>query len=194
MPSLSDVPSRDPNDDPSLWIHAAVIANLARLPARPWEVGGWLLGYWTGDQAALFVTHATPPARRGTPRGVRISGEGHREHFDCAWEASGGHVTFLGDWHTHPGCVATPSKRDLIALRDIAQEPDFGTPNPLAGLVRTARWPFLTARSESRWHVRDGEGVVHELVPRIAHSLPDAAQAVPRWRWPGGAAQQDGSA
>lgn len=181
---MSDLSSRLGNDEPALWVYAAVVAKLMQLPARPWEVGGWLLGYWTADQTALFVTHATPPARRGTPFGVRISADGHRERFDSAWEASEGHVTFLGDWHTHPGCVATPSRRDRVALRQLAEEPDFGTPQPLAGIVQTKRWPFVAARNEVRWHVLDRNDVVRELPARITHTLPDVARVVPSWHWP----------
>jgi hypothetical protein len=60
------------------------------------------LGYWAGDRSAIVATHATPAARRGSPFGVWISGDGHRERFHEAWEASGGHVTFLGDWQHAP--------------------------------------------------------------------------------------------
>lgn len=179
------VPSRAAEPS-SLWIHASVVSRLLRLAARPWEVGGWLLGYWTADERSVFVTHATPPARRGTPFGVWISGKGHRERFDRAWAASGGHVTFLGDWHTHPGCAATPSPRDLVALRQLAHEPDFGTPRPLAAIVRTGRWPFRAAQHEVRWHVLSGDKTVYELSPRITDELPEPARAVPGWRWPPG--------
>src|SRR4051812_27793075 len=57
---------------PALWVHAHVARCLLTLRAAPWEVGGWLLGYWTGDERTVVVSHATPPGPRGTPFGVRI--------------------------------------------------------------------------------------------------------------------------
>lgn len=168
-----------------MWIYEGVLSRLALLPARPWEVGGWLLGFWTGDESEIFVTHATPPVGRGTPFGVRVAGRGHRPRFDEAWEASRGHITFVGDWHTHPGCPATPSRRDLTALRQLADDFDYGTPQPLAGITQTPRWPFSTFPRETRWHLFDGHEVVHEVTPRITSTLPEQASTIPRWRWPG---------
>lgn len=186
MPAVEELEgSPAATEPPALWIHDRVLARLASLPARPWEVGGWLLGFWTADERSVFVTHATPPVGRGTPFGVRIAGRGHRDRFEEAWAASGGQVTFLGDWHTHPGCAATPSRRDLKALRQLAGDPDYGTPRPLAGIVQTPRWPLSSAIAhESRWHVSDGDDAALELMPRIAHALPDEALAVPDWRCP----------
>lgn len=113
--------------DPELLVHGEVLDRLMRIPGRPWEVGGWLLGWWSDDGSETLVTHATPPASRGTPFGVTISGRGHRPMFDAAWNASGGTVTFLGDWHTHPGGPAAVSERDRKAMRQLASDPDFGT-------------------------------------------------------------------
>lgn len=171
---------------PQLWVHEFVVERLLRLPARPWEVGGWLLGFWTGDKRAVFVTHATPPGRRGTPFGVKISGSGHRERFDQAWEQSGGHVTFLGDWHTHPGCAATPSRRDRHAITQLAGDPEFGTPRPLSAIVQAPRWPRSKVRDVVRWHLA-GERTpaeTDELTARVVDELPQEAAGVPRWNWP----------
>jgi integrative and conjugative element protein (TIGR02256 family) len=181
VPELGAAGAAGAAEPPKLWIHEGVLARLARLPARPWEVGGWLLGFWTGDERELFVTHAMPPVGRGTPFGVRISGAGHRERFDEAWEASGGRITFVGDWHTHPGCPATPSDRDLAALLQLSDNTDFGTRRPLAGIVQMPRWPFSTFPREVRWHLFDGEEVVRELEPRVTSELPEVAVAIPDW-------------
>lgn len=168
---------------PSLWVHSEVVSSLVRLPKRPWEVGGWLLGFWTADRRSVFVTHGTPSAGCGTPFGVKISGRGHRGGFDEAWAASDGHVTFLGDWHTHPGCPAVPSDRDLTALCQLAQDRDFGTPQPLAAIVETGRWPFGATPSSVRWYFLHSDDEPLELSPRITETLPEAARGVPHWRW-----------
>lgn len=74
------------------------------------------------------------------------------------------------------GCV------EAVALSDGS---DFGTPQPLAGIVQMPRWPFSNFPREARWHLFDGEDVVRELEPRVTSELPDAAAAIPDWRWPG---------
>lgn len=37
--------------------------------------------------------------------------------IDKAWNRSGGHVVYLGEWHVHPGCNPIPSTRDRKMIR-----------------------------------------------------------------------------
>jgi integrative and conjugative element protein (TIGR02256 family) len=159
-----------------------MIERIADLPARPWEVGGWLLGYSDSEEGAIVLTHATPPSR-GTPFSIRISGRHHRRYFDQAWSASGGHVTFLGDWHTHPGGVPMPSDRDEEAMRQIAADPNFGEGPNLIAIAATGRWR-RSACVETRFYVLEG-GEPYRLHPRLIDRLPPPADRVPAWRWPG---------
>lgn len=168
---------------PILIVHADVLERLLHLPGRPYEVGGWLLGYWTAEREQVMVTHATPPARRGTPFGITIDGRGHRPRFDAAWEASGGLVTFLGDWHSHPGGPSVPSARDQRAAHRLANTADFGTPRPLVAIVSLPRFPVGSDR-EIRWYLGDSELQLTELRARPAATMPSRAAAVPPWPWP----------
>lgn len=169
---------------PELYVARAVTDGLHNLPGRPWEVGGWLLGYWTEDRDALFVTHATPPGPRGLPNGIWISGRGHRKRFDTAWEASGGIVTFLGDWHSHPGGPTSPSDRDERAARQLAEEEDYRTPEPLLGIVSLPRRPRREMPRGSGWWLRSREGELQEVTPHLVDSLPATAARVPQWPLP----------
>lgn len=168
--------------NPDLLVYGDVLDRLTRVPGRPWEVGGWLLGWWSDDGSEVFVTHATPPASRGTPFGVTISGRGHRPLFDAAWDASGGTVTFLGDWHTHPGGHAVLSERDREAMRQLASDPDFGTPQPLIAVVALGRWPWSRARPRIRFYVGTNDGP-RELKPHQVERLPPSAARVPALAW-----------
>jgi integrative and conjugative element protein (TIGR02256 family) len=172
------------NGEPRLWLHTAVEQHFLKLSPGPCEVGGWLLGYWTDDQEDVFVTHATPPGPRGLPWGVRISGYGHRERFDVAWTASGGHVTFLGDWHTHPGGETTPSERDLRAMQKLADGDSFGTPEPLIAIVSTPRWPWSRSRRRVGFFLKKGDGSTNEITPIVTERLHEAVACVPQWLWP----------
>jgi integrative and conjugative element protein (TIGR02256 family) len=168
-----------------LFVHRGVIARLAHLGGRPYEIGGWLLGYWAQDRSAVFLTHVTPPASVGTPAGVRISGEGHRKRFDEAWEATGGSVTYLGDWHTHPGGPALPSARDRKAMRQLAERPSYGTPEPLMLIVATPRWPGGSQPFAVTFHLGGASGHLEQLEPGLVEALPSPSDAVPDWPWPG---------
>lgn len=164
-----------------LYVHAGVNECLASLPARPWEVGGWLLGYSDEEAGAIVVTHVTPPSH-GTPFSIRISGYGHRRYFDQAWCASAGHVTFLGDWHTHPGGPPTPSERDEEAMRQIAGDPDFGSGPTLIAITAAGRWRRPTS-VETRFYVLERDAP-QRLLPRVIDQLPPLVDRVPSWRWP----------
>lgn len=157
---------------------------LLRLPSRPWEVGGWLLGYWAEDRSGVVVTHATPPAARGTAFGVTISGKGHRERFGEAWDRSDGLVTFLGDWHTHPGGPALASAQDAKAMRQLADDAHFGTPEPLMAIVTTPRWARSPQIRDVRFDLRTPDAKLRELDLVPMTSLVQPARAVPQWPWP----------
>lgn len=161
-----------------LWVRLHVLARLNGLRGRPWEIGGWLLGY--GDGESLVVTHATPPASRGTPFKVTISGNGHRAAFDALWEATGGRVTFLGDWHSHPRGAALPSARDQQAVIQIAEDPDFKAPQPLIAIVATAQLP-RRRRQQPRFYLLDHGGHLSELVAQGFDCLPDVARGPEPW-------------
>jgi integrative and conjugative element protein (TIGR02256 family) len=146
---------------PELYVHETVLAALSALPARPWEVGGWLIGYWSTDREAVVVTHHTPARSRGTAFGVTISGRGHRKRFDAIFDRTGGHATFLGDWHSHPAGAAEPSQQDLTAMRQLADDANYATPCPLTAIVATGR--FRRRLPETRWWLRPADGRVQEL-------------------------------
>lgn len=169
---------------PRLWVADNVTRQLVGLPARPWEVGGWLLGYWSADRRDLVVTHATPPARRGTPFGVWISGDGHRERFDEAWAASEGRITYIGDWHTHPGGPALPSTRDARAMKQISADEDFRAPQPLIAITALPRWRLGRPEPHTRWHLGSRTEPLTALPPHALNELPEAAASVPVWPWP----------
>jgi integrative and conjugative element protein (TIGR02256 family) len=174
---------------PALFVLEDVLAHLLRLPARPWEVGGWLLGYWSEDSTAVVLTHATPPAVRGTPLGITISGRGHRRRFDDAWAASEGRVTFLGDWHSHPGGAAAPSRTDERAMSQLAEIGDYGTPEPIIAIVATGRVPCSSTKPAVHFYIRRRNGDVHRLDHREVDELPAGTRRVPVWPWPREAAK-----
>jgi integrative and conjugative element protein (TIGR02256 family) len=77
------------------------------------EAGGILIGSYRGDH--IQVTDCTSPLaadRRSRFRFHRRD-HGHQAAAFRAWTASGGTDTFVGEWHTHPELIPTPSQLDL---------------------------------------------------------------------------------
>ena len=113
-----------------------------------------------------------------------ISGRGHRNLFDQAWDASDGLVTFLGDWHTHPGSPPYPSARDEAALVKLATGVKFGTPEPLIAIVSTPRYPWRQGSVTIGFYLGGGEEAARGVEAHVTSQLPPAAPGVPAWRWP----------
>jgi integrative and conjugative element protein (TIGR02256 family) len=166
---------------PELFLHLDVLRHLYHLTPTRDEVGGWLLGYWAAEGAGVVVTHATPPGPRGAPSGVTISASGHAARFEEAWQHSAGHVTFLGDWHTHPGGVPLPSSTDRLALEQLAEISEFGTPVPLIAIACVPRRRWARSPRHVAFFLRAADGGVLHLDPTLIEKLPAEAQAIPNW-------------
>ena len=78
------------------------------------EAGGVLLGRHLRDGSAIIVDAVTAPMagdRRARTRFHRAQ-QRHQAAIDAAWAASEGTRTYLGEWHTHPERIPTPSPVD----------------------------------------------------------------------------------
>jgi integrative and conjugative element protein (TIGR02256 family) len=86
------------------------------------ESGGVLLG--TVHDSGLLVTVATTPTR--LDRQLRYLFErlpfGHRAVAERMWRHSGGTTRYIGEWHTHPQDIPTPSGIDLEEWRKLAKK------------------------------------------------------------------------
>lgn len=87
-------------------------------PDKP-ESGGILLGYRRGEH--LHVTMATAPQHsdRGWRNLFKRSARYHQEIALCQWSASEKTMDYLGEWHTHPQYLPSPSATDLSEWRKI---------------------------------------------------------------------------
>lgn len=79
------------------------------------EAGGVLLGRHLQDSFDTVIDQVTVPMR-GDWRGRHYFHRAqfrHQQAIDLAWQQSSGTVTYLGEWHTHPEMIPTPSSTDL---------------------------------------------------------------------------------
>lgn len=85
------------------------------------ESGGVLLG--TVHERGLLVTVATTPTR--LDRQLRFLFErlpfGHRAVAKRLWRSTGGTTRYIGEWHSHPQDIPTPSAIDLEEWRKLAE-------------------------------------------------------------------------
>lgn len=84
------------------------------------ESGGVLLG--SVHERGLLVTMATTPTH--LDRQLRYLFErlpfGHRAVAKRLWRSTGGTTRYIGEWHTHPQDIPTPSAIDLKEWRKLA--------------------------------------------------------------------------
>jgi integrative and conjugative element protein (TIGR02256 family) len=82
------------------------------------EAGGILLGYERED--AIFISRATIPTTfdRATRRTFVRSPEYAQAIVEYEFANSGGRLTYVGEWHSHPESHPTPSPRDTRMIEE----------------------------------------------------------------------------
>ncbi|POR66282.1 hypothetical protein BKM30_25105 [Pseudomonas syringae pv. syringae] len=85
------------------------------------EAGGILLGHVRGKH--LEVLEASEPTRQD--RRLRYFFErmihGHKSLADRHWQETNGLVRYIGEWHTHPQEMPSPSRIDLDEWKTLAK-------------------------------------------------------------------------
>jgi integrative and conjugative element protein (TIGR02256 family) len=81
---------------------------------RKAEAGGVLLGRHIAGSLDIVVDDATVPMRGDRRERFLFlrAQKPHQRVIDRAWHDSGGTCVYLGEWHTHPEPVPTPSTVD----------------------------------------------------------------------------------
>lgn len=95
------------------------VTGFAQLTPDAPEAGGVLLGRHILGSDNIVVDFATVPMagdRRSRTSFFR-SRRPHQAAMRAAWDESGGTCHYLGEWHTHPQAVPTPSLVDVFDWR-----------------------------------------------------------------------------
>lgn len=90
------------------------------------EAGGILLGYRRGPHIEILEGSAPLPRDTRHRNSFERNDPGHQALTDARWKDSGGTVTYLGEWHTHPSTIPSPSPTDRVEwdkLRAFYREP-----------------------------------------------------------------------
>lgn len=153
---------------PCLLVHHTVAARLdaaAASCAGRAEQGGILLGaYRQGGLEVTGLTEAAPSDERSLTRFVRQDPR-HQATATQAWKSSGGNVTVVGEWHTHPSGEPRPSHTDLATWKGVLRLSRYpqafiiAAPGTWRGWLGTRR--FLVVRLMQLHVVEHGQvGVV----------------------------------
>ncbi|UPU34496.1 Mov34/MPN/PAD-1 family protein [Geomonas paludis] len=87
----------------------------------PLETGGVLAGYRSEDNSNIVVTTFVGPGPRAVHKRESFTPDEDydKDQINKIFDKSHGTVTYLGDWHTHPGAKAYLSGLDKVALQNI---------------------------------------------------------------------------
>lgn len=128
-----------PEPPVTAWMAASALALVAKEAARyPGETGGMLLGYWHGDTVVVACASGPGPAAQRGRIWFRPDQEWQTEYLARTYSVSGRTITYLGDWHTHPGGGVEPSRTDRKTMRAVRREPEARQSRPLMAIVAPA--------------------------------------------------------
>jgi len=93
----------------------------AQTDSKATEAGGIFLGYRAGNH--IHVTSATGPLPND--KRARLSFDrldaGHQHAAHNAWTESGCTIDYIGDWHTHPQRIPSPSSKDYVEWKKLTK-------------------------------------------------------------------------
>lgn len=132
-------------------VHTTMRREAARF--RFTETGGLLLGYRVKKD--IVLTEATGPG----PHAIHAPTFFKRDTLYCqgcldeAYQRTEGAVTYMGEWHTHPHAGTHPSRRDVKAMTEIAQDVDYRQPEPVVWIYRPADTllPWCFSEEQTLW-------------------------------------------
>jgi integrative and conjugative element protein (TIGR02256 family) len=109
------------------------IQGFSRSPEISREAGGILLGSYRGPHVQIERCTTPLPADRRFWNLFDRKDLGHGDEALRRWRDSGRTMTFVGEWHTHPEPVPSPSFLDRTTWRRIAKRHKFG---PIVFVIR----------------------------------------------------------
>ena len=83
------------------------------------EAGGILMGYYIDDYSFYVSDSSTPSENDKSSRFNFFRSFINAQKFiECYFKSSKGKKIYLGEWHTHPEKLPTPSSTDLKSFKD----------------------------------------------------------------------------
>jgi [CysO sulfur-carrier protein]-S-L-cysteine hydrolase len=96
----------------------------------PNEFGGFLVGHYSADFKALYVSNSILPKKyRGFPTSFERGNDGLKEVLDKLFDNK--KQFYVGEWHTHPNGSTMYSQTDLNAMIKIEAFEAVQIKNPI---------------------------------------------------------------
>ena len=123
----------------TLWLaqtaHNVIVAESRK--RRVVETGGPLFGYRAGEDVVVTRAFGPGPKARHRPRSLVPDHEATQATINAVRNESGGHESYLGEWHTHPLGPARPSGRDATSLVEISKQHGVELHRPVSVIQAT---------------------------------------------------------
>lgn len=126
-------------NEPIVWITENAILQIIKEGCYhyPDETGGILMGYHYEN--SFLISHIIGPGPKAihTKTSFTPDDEYHENEIAVIYKASNGSITYLGDWHTHPGEGSYLSALDKSTLKKISDYKLARLPEPLMIILGT---------------------------------------------------------
>jgi integrative and conjugative element protein (TIGR02256 family) len=124
----------------------------------PKETGGVLLGFSDAERdEQIQIALQIGPGPNATHKPFRFEPDSawQERQIAEAYESSGRILSYLGDWHSHPGGGGTPSGIDRATAREISRFKEARLPHPLILILygQPEEWEIAAYRRQ-RWKLR----------------------------------------
>lgn len=97
----------------------------------PKEFGGLLVGYYSEDFKTCFIEDSIIPMKYNSSQYFFERGkDGLRKTLTGLYNATP-RLIYVGEWHTHPDGIPSPSNTDLNAMIEIAESHEVNIANPI---------------------------------------------------------------
>ena len=114
-------------------LEPGVVRRLSEVAARalPNETGGVLVGRYLANRTIAQVEDLSTATgdSKASPRSFVRGTRRLANWLQCCLNLRG--QTYLGEWHTHPGELPHPSRRDVDSIREIAASPAMERPETI---------------------------------------------------------------
>lgn len=114
-----------------------------------------MLGRYVLGCEDVVVDEVTVPMRgdRRTRTTFRRDARSHQKIIDARWDTSRGTCQYLGEWHSHPEAIPSPSGVDLTDWRRRIQSDRFDSESLfflIVGTVAVRAWEGVRSSSKVR--------------------------------------------
>ncbi|MGJ9373832.1 Mov34/MPN/PAD-1 family protein [Nesterenkonia sp. CF4.4] len=146
----------------TVWLGNRITAALLREAnaKAPFETGGVLLGWRSSEHICVTNIVGPGPNARHDRTSFDPDSGWQAEQIAQLYADSGRRLSYLGDWHTHPGVSPDPSPLDRRTLRAISRHPPARCTQPVMVILGQSHLDEWVASSHS---------VVRHRLSRILH-------------------------